>query len=212
MTIRQSNFTTASALALFIAVPAGAALAAGPTTEVTEPVLAAPVVPVGSFWEGGYIGAQIGYVYGDFDLDNATDGDDSGDGVIGGLTAGYLWSVGNGWYVGPEFQYDWADGVEVTNSGDTISFDEIARLKLVAGYEVAQGQGLVYGSGGIVYGSLDSAGDVFDGFDGSDTNWVLGFGYDHRVAENWTVGAEYQYHDFDDINVNTIHIKAAYRF
>jgi outer membrane immunogenic protein len=197
-------------IATFIAIAsAGGAHAAGPEPVVAEPVIvAAPVAP---FWEGGYVGAQLGYAYGDFDLDDATDGDDDGDGVIGGITAGYLWSVGNGWYVGPEFQYDWAD-VDVSDGDDEISLDEIARLKLIAGREVAGGQGLVYGSGGIAYSSLDSAGDIFDGFDGSDTNWVLGLGYDHRVGENWTVGAEYQYHDFDDINVNTIHLKAAYRF
>jgi outer membrane immunogenic protein len=188
---------------------ASVALAAGPEPVVVEPVIAA--VPVAPFWEGAYAGVQLGYAYGDFDFDDAIDGDDDGDGIIGGITLGYLWSVGNGWYLGPEFQYDWAD-VEVTNSGDSASFDEIARLKLIAGYEVAQGQGLVYGSGGIAYSSLDNAGDVFDGFDGSDTNWVLGLGYDHRVGENWTVGGEYQYHDFDDLNVNTLHLKAAYRF
>ena len=83
---------------------------------------------------------------------------------------------------------------------------------MIVGYEVAQGQGMVYGSGGIAYGSLDNVGDIVDGFDGSDTNWVLGLGYDHRVGENWTVGGEYQYHDFNDFNVNTLHLKAAYRF
>lgn len=110
-----------------------------------------------------------------------------------------------------KFQYDWAD-LEITDAdtGGTASFDEIARLKLIVGYEL--GQGMVYGSGGVAYGSLDNAGDVFDGFDGSDTNWVLGFGYDHRVGDDWTVGGEYQYHDFDDLNVNTLHLKAAYRF
>ncbi len=120
--------------------------------------------------------------------------------------------------MGPEFQYDWAD-LEITDatSGDTASFDEIARLKLVAGYEI--GQGLLYGTAGVAYASLDSAGAVFDGIDGSDTSWVIGVGYDYRVAENWTVGGKYMYHNFDrlgassdDANVNTLHLKATYRF
>jgi outer membrane immunogenic protein len=202
----RKQLTAAAAIAL---VSAGAGYAAGPepVTEAAPVVVATPVAP---FWEGGYVGAQLGYAYGDFDLDNATDGDSDDDGVIGGINAGYLWSLDNGWYVGPEFQYDWADKLSVTDGGDSISFDEIARLKLVAGREV--GNGLLYGSGGIAYSELDSAGDVFDGFDGSDTNWVIGLGYDYRVGENWTVGAEYQYHDFDDLNVNTLHLKTAYRF
>ncbi len=65
--------------------------------------------------------------------------------------------------------------LEISDGGESLSLDEIARLKLIAGYEV--GNGLVYGSGGIAYGQLDDAGDIFDGFDGSDTNWVLGLGY-----------------------------------
>lgn len=204
-------FVRLSAVTLLVVSTAGAAFAAGPEPVVAAPVVAAPVVA--PFWEGGYVGAQIGYAYGDFDIGDAIDGDDNDDGFVGGITAGYLWSLNNGWYLGPEFQYDWAD-LEITDSdsGDSISFDEMARLKLIVGKEVAQGQGLFYGSGGIAYGSLDNAGDIFDGFDGSDTNWVLGFGYDHRVGENWTIGGEYQYHDFDDINVNTLHLKAAYRF
>ena len=64
---------------------------------------------------------------------------------------------------------------------------------------------------GYAYGDFD-AGSVFDGFDVSDTNWVSGFGYDYRLRENWTIGGEFMYHGFDDINVNTLHVKAAYRF
>jgi outer membrane immunogenic protein len=123
---------------------------------------------------------------------------------------GYLWSLNNGWYVGPEFQYDWTDiSITDADTGDQASFEQIARLKLIAGYEI--GQGLLYGSAGVAYGSLDSVGDVFDGFDGSDTSYVIGLGYDYRVGENWTVGGEYLSHNFSgigsnggDVNVNTL--------
>ena len=197
---------------------AGAVYAAGPEPVVAAPVVTAPPPP--PFWAGAYVGGQIGYAYTDFDfgdltddLGNVIDGDDSDNGFIGGITLGYLWSLNNGWYIGPEFQYDWADlTARDSDTGASIDFDEIGRLKLIAGYEVAQGRGLVYGSGGIAYASLDDAGDIADGFDGSDTNWLLGFGYDHRIGDNWTIGGEYMYHDFDDLNLNTLHLKAAYRF
>lgn len=193
-----------------------------------EPVVEAPVIvaePVAPFWEGAYVGGQIGYSYGDFDLNLDTrPGDFNDDSVIGGLHAGYLFSAGNGWYVGPEFQYDFAD-VSVTDpdTGDTASFDEIARLKVIAGREV--GNGLFYGSAGIAYADFDSSGagstidSVFDGFNGSETNYVIGLGYDYRIGDNFTVGGEYQFHRFNDIgaaggdvDVNTLHVKAAYRF
>ena len=206
--------TTTLLSAFALTIPASIAFAGTPEPVATAPAVVAPAAPPPPpFWEGGYVGGQLGYAYGDFDFGDAFDGDDDGDGFIGGLTFGYLWSLNNGWYLGPEFQYDWAD-LEVTDddSGDSASFDEMARLKLIAGYEVAGGQGLVFGSAGIASGSLDNAGDIFDGFDGSDTNWVLGLGYDYRLNETWTIGGEYMYHDFDDINVNTLHLRAAYRF
>jgi outer membrane immunogenic protein len=198
---------------MIMTATAGVAFAAGPEPVEVAPVVVAPAPA--PFWEGGYIGGQVGYAYTDFDFGDLVDQaqeifDDSDNGFIGGLTVGYLWSLNNGWYLGPEFQYDWADLTATSDSGATIDFDEIARLKLIAGKEI--GNGLLYGSGGIAYGNLDNGSDLIDGFDGSDTNWVLGFGYDHRIAENWTIGGEYQYHDFDDLNLNTLHLKVAYRF
>lgn len=204
--------------ALLLSSSAGLAFAAGPEPTPVAPVVAAQPA-VAPFWAGGYVGGQIGYSYGDFDIDlGSRPGDFNNDSVIGGLTAGYLWEVADGWYLGPEFQYDFAD-ISVTDksSGDTASFDEIARLKLIVGYEL--GNGLLYGSAGIAYASFDDAGTVFDGFDGSDTSYVVGLGYDYRVAENWTVGGEYMYHSFSgigsaggDVDVNTVHLKASYRF
>ena len=106
-----------TALVIILASTAGAAFAAGPTPVEEAPVvMAAPAPAPDPFWAGGYVGGQLGYAYTDFDfgdltddLGNVIDGDDSDNGVIGGITLGYLWSLNNGWYIGPEFQYDWAD-------------------------------------------------------------------------------------------------------
>ncbi|WP_157960272.1 outer membrane protein [Albibacillus kandeliae] len=164
-------------------------------------------------WSGGYIGGQLGYAYSEFDL-NVSDFD--GDSVIGGFTAGYLWDLGASWYVGPEFQYDWAD-ISVTDpdTGDSADFNEIARLKVIVGYELASG-GLMYGSVGYAYASFDGV-DTF--FDGSSDSYVLGLGYSWMVNDNWALGAEYLYHSFDgigdgggDVDVNAIYFKAVYRF
>lgn len=202
-----------SAIAVLLATAAGGAYAAGPEPAPMEPIVAAPPPPPPApSWEGPYLGAQLGYGYGEFSLD--TDDFDN-DSIIGGLTAGYLWGFGNGWYVGPEFQYDWAD-ISVTDpdTDNTATFEEIARLKLILGREV--GNGLLYGSAGFAYGSVDGV-DTF--IDGSDGSYVVGLGYDYRLTEDWSLGLEYQYHDFDgigdeggDVAVNTVHVKAAYRF
>ena len=205
-----------TALALAASAVAGTAFAGNATPAPTEPVIVAPVAPVQSFsWEGGYVGGQLGYAFSSFNLNSNSLSDFDENNVIGGINAGYLWALGNGWYLGPEFQYDWTDlSVRDASSGQTASFDGIARLKLVAGYEL--GNGLLYGSAGFAYADFNSAGSVLD----IDKNsYVVGLGYDYRVGENWTVGGEYMYHTFDgagsaggDIDLNTVHLKATYRF
>jgi outer membrane immunogenic protein len=200
-------------IAILALASAGVAHAAGPAPSPADPVIVVePAAAPAPFWEGFYVGGQIGYANGDFELDLDTFDDSS---VIGGFTAGYLWSLGNGWYLGPEVQYDFADmTITDPDTGDTASFEEIARLKLIAGYEV--GNGLLYGSAGLAYASMDGIGDFFDG---STSNYVLGLGYDWRIGDNWSVGGEYMYQSFDgigssggDVDVNTIQVKAAYRF
>ena len=199
-------------IALLSTTAAGAALAGNPAPAPEQPVVYQPAAqPARPFWEGGYVGGQLGYAYGEFDLNGSFDSDS----VIGGLNAGYLFDLGNDWYTGPEFQYDWAD-VTVTdpNTGNSASFDEMARLKAIVGKAV--GNGMVYGSVGYAYSDFDGVGTFFDG--GGDS-YLVGLGYDHRVSENWTVGAEYMHHSFGgvgagggDVDVNTVHIKATHRF
>jgi len=163
-------------------------------------------------WAGGYIGGQIGYAYSDFSLNVSNFDSDS---VIGGLTAGYLWALGSGWYLGPELQYDWAN-LTITDpaTNSTATFNEMARLKVIAGYEI--GQGLLYGSIGYAYANFDGVGTFFDG---SGDSYVIGLGYDYAIDANWTIGGEYMFQSFKgigsgggDVDVNTVYIKATYRF
>ena len=206
---------TTTALALALSTTAGVALAGNTAPAPVEPVIVAPVVPVAPFWEGAYVGGQLGYAFSDFNIDSNIISDFNEDNVIGGITAGYLWSLGNGWYLGPEFQYDFTD-ISVTDAatGATTSLDAVARLKLIAGYEL--GNGMLYGSAGFAYADFDNPTNVLD-FD-SDS-YVVGLGYDWRVGDNWTVGAEYMYQTFSgsgsnggDVDLNSIYVKAAYRF
>lgn len=165
-----------------------------------------------SVFEGGYVGFQLGYGYGDFEFNRETFNSDSS---VYGFTAGYLWNVAPGLYFGPELQYDRAD-ITVTDSGtgNTATFKEIGRLKLIAGQEL--GSGMLYASLGAAYGSVggNGVGQVLDGSGGS---YSIGFGYDWIVADQWTVGGEYQNSKFKnigsgDVTVNTLHLKVARRF
>ncbi len=200
---------------------AATAYAAGPEPTPVTPVVTAPTIVETSFWEGGYVGGQLGYSYSSLDLNIGDVVDDfDKNNLIGGINAGYLWSVGNNWYLGPEFQYDFTD-ITATDAttGATASLSDIARLKLIAGYEVANGRGMVYASAGVAYANFDEVGDFVDGIDGSNTSYVLGLGYDHRVGDNFTVGGEYLFQRFrdiasdgGDIDVNGLYLKATYRF
>ncbi|MGI1662430.1 outer membrane protein [Palleronia sp. KMU-117] len=201
-----------ASLAILLSTAAGAAFAAGPTPVPAEEVVIVAPAPVAAAWEGGYIGGQLGYAYGDFSLD-INDFDENN--VIGGLTAGYLWSLGSGWYLGPEFQYDWTDlTVTDPDTGESASLDQMARLKLILGYEV--GNGLLFGSAGFAYTSVDGVSDFIDG---SSDGYSLGLGYDWRMSDAWTLGGEYIYNSFDgigssggDVDVNAVYLRAMYRF
>ena len=191
------------------AVTATAAAANENAPEQTRPVVVSTQST--SVFEGGYVGFQLGYGYGDFEFSRETFNSDS---AIYGFTAGYLWNVAPGLYVGPELQYDRAD-ITVTDSstGNTATFKEIGRLKLIAGQEL--GSGMLYASLGAAYGSV--GGNGVNVLDGSGGSYSIGFGYDWIVADQWTVGGEYQNSKFKnigsgDVTVNTLHLKVAYRF
>ena len=166
-----------------------------------------------SFWQGGYLGLQFGWSEGEFDGDIAAfTGSDIDDDFQVGFTAGYLWDVGNGWLVGPEFQIEGSDlGIKDEGTGDSLVYDAIARLKLIAGREVLDGRGLFYGTAGMAVSILDTgAASIFD--DDNNVDWVVGIGYDHRISNSWSLGAEYLYHDFKTGAVDTILFRVAYRF
>lgn len=41
---------------------------------------------------------------------------------------------------------------------------------------------MLCGSVGVAHANFDSVGTVFDGFDGDDTSYAVGIGYDYRVG------------------------------
>ena len=178
-----------------------------------EPVVAAPVpAPAPIYdWSGPYVGAQIGYGFGEFS--NDIDDFDS-DGIIYGLHAGYLSDLGT-WVIGGEIQAD-ATELDIDTDEGSGSFDQIARLKLKAGYDL--GQTLLYGTAGIAYANFDGDDGAFD-VNLDDNGYVLGVGADYKITENWIGGLEYQYHMFNDfgedgndVDVQTIHARVSYQF
>lgn len=195
-----------AALALGTAtiLAAPAAFAGGPVVPVAEPVVAAPapvvVAPVTGDWNGGYLGAQVGY---------ADAGDTDGDGALGGIHGGYRWDLGRT-VLGVEGAYNSSD---VSNGDDAIKLDNLATLTGQVGRDL--GRTLVYAKAGVAYGDGDFLGED----SASDYGYTVGLGVDYQVNQNWTVGGEvstYAFDDFDDTGVNynptAVQLKAAYNF
>jgi outer membrane autotransporter protein len=217
------TLTAASTVAICMA--AAPAFAAGPT-PIVEPVVVAPPPPVGTDWTGGWVGGQLGWGWAstDLSLEDDIDTDLDGDGVIGGLTSGYLYDFGN-FVLGGELQYDWAniEFDEIDIEGDDFetvielddesgTLEEMFRAKVIAGYDL--GSTLVYGSAGYAHATAELAGEDVDG-DG----WVVGLGADYLIRENITIGGEVMYHQFDDfggdgldMDATTLQAKMTFRF
>jgi len=158
---------------------------------------AGPVVA--QSWTGGYVGGQLGYA----DVDTNVAGVD-GDGFIGGLVAGYDWDLGT-WVAGVGADYDFAD----INLGGTANLEEIWRLKARAGYKI--GDGLAYATAGYANADTDTL--------GSDDGYFIGAGYEHLVTQNFSIGGEVLYHEFDnfngtttDVEATTIQVRGTFRF
>ncbi len=197
---RISAFLLGSACLL----PAGA-FAGGLTTPAEEPEVVAVVTAIPTAdWTGFYGGAALGFA------DIGSSGDVlNGDGFLGGVLAGYRLDWGQ-WVGGIEADYDWS-GIDLGDN-DLGSLDAVGRIKLQVGYDA--GRTLIYGTGGWAYGdaTVANAGRT-------DWGWLAGVGVDYAVTDQWLVGGEVLYHEFDDfddsgidIDATTIKARVAYRF
>jgi len=197
------TLVTATLIGLTGGLPA---LAGGMTTPVEEPMVyaeLAPVIAPSADWSGGYVGAQLGY--GDVNSNGA--GLD-GNGAIGGVHAGYLFDFGQ-FVTGAEVSYDAAN---IDLGAGTDSLDSVARLKLIAGYDL--GRTMIYGSTGVARASATVGGTGL-----SDNGYFIGLGADYALTDQWTLGGEVMAHRFNDfagtgvrLEATTVQAKVAYRF
>lgn len=199
-------FTT---LALAASLAAPAAFAGGMAEPAPEPYIAPVVVaPVTMDWSGFYAGVQLGY--GDVSSKNVLATDLDGNGVIGGIHAGYRHDFGQ-FVAGVELAYNASD----IDIGSSITMDRLSTLKLMGGYDT--GPALIYVSAGAAETKLSGG---LPGFpDGSDNGWVVGIGMDYAINDAWTIGGELTHNRFDDFNgsgvdvrANLLQLKAGYRF
>lgn len=174
---------TAVALSL-AAVPA---VAGSADKAPSDPVVsqAANAFNGGRDWTGAYGGLSLGY--GDFDGGAGQ----SGDGVVGGVFAGYDWDFGD-WVVGGALEYTGADA----NFAGASGVEEIGRLKVRGGYDL--GDTLVYGTVGAARAEVDLGGGS-----ARDDGYFVGFGAERFVSDTITLGGELTYDRFENFNGTT---------
>ncbi|UWQ13586.1 porin family protein [Aliiroseovarius sp. M344] len=183
-----------------VALSASSAFAGSLTEATPEPTIAYSAAPAATpDWTGAYVGAQIGYA----DVGTSAAGIE-GNGVIGGLTAGYDFDMGN-WVAGVGIDYDWA-GVDLAGAA---TLENVLRVKARGGYKM--GDGLLYATAGYANAYTDTLGDS-DGY-------FVGAGYEQRVTSSFNLGAEVLYHEFADFNgsgidvdATTIQLRGTFRF
>ncbi|KRS10793.1 membrane protein [Roseovarius atlanticus] len=191
-------------LAAALAVGAAPAFAGNTSAPVDDTIVAAPQpapapTNFGPNWTGAYGGVQLGYG----DVDTNVSGSD--DGVIGGLTAGYDYDFGT-FVLGGGLDYDFAD-IGVANNAATL--ENVFRAKVRGGYKL--GDGLLYATGGYAQAETDNL--------GSDDGYFIGGGYEHMITQNFSMGGELLYHEFDnyggtavDVEATTLQVRGTFRF
>ncbi|WP_457607096.1 outer membrane protein [Nitratifractor sp.] len=171
------------------------------------PVAPAPV----DNWSGFYVGAQLGGVWGDADVERSSDtavldrvnGLDV-DGWNGGLYAGYNWLLDNNFVLGIEGDWTYIDADDSGSIGTqgTAKVEQKwdASLRLRAGY--AMDNIMPYITGGIAWSSIKTTFDngINATYSNTDTytGWTLGAGIEYAISENLHVRLQYRYTDYGD--------------
>jgi outer membrane immunogenic protein len=187
-------------------------------------------------WTGFYVGGNVGYSLGSSSntetISNSLTGAivatttsrDNVNGVIGGGQLGYNWQMSR-WVVGLEGDFEGSrergstrlvcpgcgDGPSDITSTLTQRLNWFGTVRGRAGVLVTPSV-LLYGTGGLAVGELDTAGSisgptvqgpgtaVFPRLDSTRVGWTAGAGIEGRIGGNWTAKLEYLYMDLGTVS------------
>lgn len=163
-----------------------------------EPDIYAPVEPYQDTtydWSGAYLGAMLGYQWGNFDVQGL--GDIDADGYVAGGYAGFNFQSG-ALVFGVEGDLAATD-MEETILGTTVEADMMGSIRGRVGY--AFDRILAYGTGGVAFADVTASdGAVSD--DNWHTGYVVGAGIEAAMTENILARVEYLYSDFGEETYN----------
>lgn len=170
--------------------------------------------PVGFNWTGGYVGAQVGYAWGDsyFQVDEEHyDATIDPEGFFGGLYGGYNYQFTNNVVLGLDADINASDidGTVALNHGGSpmdgvdmtgdVKYTAAVRGRL--GYAVDRW--LPYIAGGVSVAkyefTIDDGTTTYPEED-TFTGWNIGAGVEFAATDNIIIRGEYRYTDFGDWN------------
>lgn len=180
---------TLTGIALAIALVATGASAADLPRGEYRPYSPPPAMAAYN-WMGPYLGANLGYHWGET-THNATEPS----GLAGGLQAGYNFQSG-------QFVFGAEADIQLSGAEDTFApykFSNPWFGTLRGRLGIAMNNILFYGTGGFAYGSVKGENA---GLSESRTHlgWTAGIGMEVGFTPNWSAKVEYLYMDLADRN------------
>ncbi|MER9433327.1 outer membrane protein [Mesorhizobium sp. M0618] len=170
--------------------------------------------PVAYDWTGAYVGAQIGYGWGDVDSHDSEIGSGFSDwsdswksnGVLGGIHLGYNQAF-DSYVLGVEGDIE---GSGASGSVDSVfagtiktKIDVQGSLRARLGY--AMGPALLYATGGLAVAHFHTNyddGATTDSTSNTKAGWTVGAGVEYAFSPKWTTRVEYRYSDFGTFTDN----------
>lgn len=179
----------ATAGASLLALIVGTSASGAADISNYEPPPAAPIyTPAPAFsWTGPYVGLTGGYGWGSANTD----------GWLGGAYAGYNFQTSTNWVIGVEGDFTFT-GKDGTEGGITYENPWNSTVRARVGY--AWDKYLLYGTGGVAFGKLESNQPTSD----TKTGWTIGAGVEAALTQNITGRLEYRHTDLGDIPGTTI--------
>jgi outer membrane immunogenic protein len=179
------KFLTGVALGAMV-LASGAASAAD---LARRPAPAAPVlVPSPAFsWAGLYVGAHLGYGFGEFTSGASVL--DEANGLFGGVQAGYNWQFNN-LVVGLEGDIA-LSGIRDSAPGLRGDLNWVGTFTPRVG--VAFNTTLLYLKGGLAVGGAEARLAGVGSDDNLHVGWIVGGGIEQAFSQNWSVKLEYNY-------------------
>ena len=222
MSLRHLALGSVAALALSAA---GAMAADLPVRSAAPaPVFVAPIFTWTGFYVGlnaGYAGDQFNYPFNGSIYDEPYSGSANinSSGFLGGAQIGYNWQFGNGFVLGVEADYAWANvegrvglGASIGDFGASLAagseLTSLGTLRARVGY--GWDRALFYVTGGWAWGRVENTlsiglGSNFDSFglerDVNKSGWTLGAGVEYAFTNNLSFKTEYLYVDLGDKNL-----------